>query len=64
MSSDPPSDSPRFRVKVADPHTVREYVVAAKDRDAAWRYVTLYRDDLTPDDEHAAGGVYWAAIDE
>jgi hypothetical protein len=62
--SDSPSDSPRFRVKVAEPRKVREYVVTAKDRDSAWRYVTLHRDDLTPDDEYIEpGGVYWAASD-
>jgi len=65
MSIEPPFNSRyrRYRVKVADPHIVREYVVTAPDRDTAWRYVTLHRDELTPDDEHTTGGVYWAAAD-
>jgi hypothetical protein len=53
----------RYRVKVAAPHTIREYVVEAKDRDAAWRAVHLHRDDLAPVDEYEAGGVFWAAAE-
>ena len=53
----------KVRVRTAESHTIREYVVEAASRDDAWLHVHEHETELTPERVFtAAGGVYWAKV--